>query len=280
MSDKFDRIEWDTTGLIYQGDHFQGQQEPEQEIPGITEYLVVCDIAKAPDADIIQVYHITPKLIPGSRATGRPDKIVRYADLVYVRKTVTQDYADFVRSVCLVCATPAILGNYTLIVDGTGVGSPVVSMMRESGLAPIPIIFTSGAGWHEEYEKISTMSGQSTFRMFQKLMVSKEEMTQSAIVIMQQGRLRISADLPQMLKDDIRKQLIKFTGKVNERTKKVAYENLTDQDHDDQVVCILMAAFWMVQYVPKLGEVKDHVIQETPDKTTMKAGCLNPHDYV
>ncbi|MFA6734184.1 MAG: hypothetical protein WCS71_03720 [Sphaerochaetaceae bacterium] len=268
--------------------------------PAITEYVVVCDLAKDQDAAIIQIYHITPELVPGVKELNRPDRVIRYADLVYCRKTTKESYTHFVASLCTLCSDPKILGKYTLLTDVTGVGAAVVEMMQQQGLAPIPISFSSGSGWRPVYSVASGFGGGGSSRAFgsrlaqlDKIVVSKEEMTSAAIIIMQQQRLRISRSLPQILQDDIRKQLLKFTGKVNERTKKVAYENLTDQDHDDQVVCILMLAFWLVRYVPSMGEVNDHAVERDnaipwgigeegvmERGRTVKAGWSDPHAFV
>ncbi len=115
---------------------------------------------------------------------------------------------------------PSLLGNGVLIVDATGVGRPVVQMMEEVGLEPIPVLITGG--------QRESVDDDGTFHVPKRVLVS------SLQVVFQEKRIRVAQDIP--LVPDFLKELDAFKMKQNTKTLNVAYEAWRESDHDDLVL--------------------------------------------
>ena len=78
-------------------------------------------------------------------------------------------YPDVVRRVRDIAAMSMIAMGRTVVVDGTGVGAPVVDLMRRGnlGCSIIPVLITGGGrasiGLSDGYELSSTTGSQTTF---------------------------------------------------------------------------------------------------------------------
>ncbi len=91
-------------------------------------------------------------------------------------------YPDVVRRVRDIAGLPLIALGRTVVVDGTGVGAPVVDLMRRAGMgcSVIPILITGGGrpgvGLRGGYES-----------------VPRSELLTGMQVLVQQGRLKVGA---------------------------------------------------------------------------------------
>ena len=72
--------------------------------------------------------------------TGKPHYHLRHLE----RFRLGTSYPEVVERVGEMLAGPPLWGCSQLVVDGTGVGAPVVDMFRQKGLAPIAITITGG----------------------------------------------------------------------------------------------------------------------------------------
>lgn len=135
-------------------------------------------------------------------------------------------YPAIVEHIRHLMARPELSGRVSLVVDAGGVGLPVVDMMRESGLQPIPIIITGGN---------DVSRGESGYR------VPKRDLVAALQVLFHSGRLRFSNRLP--LTDELKKQLQGFTYKISKNGSDT-YEAMTEQVHDDLVMAAAMAAWY------------------------------------
>lgn len=113
-----------------------------------------------------------------------------------------------------------------VVVDATGVGRPVVDMMRKEGLQFAPVLITGGDTEHVE---------KGFYR------VPKRNLVSSVQVALQTGRLVIHPHLD--LADTLRKELLNFRIKINLKTAHDSYEAWREGDHDDLVLAVALAAW-------------------------------------
>ena len=127
----------------------------------------------------------------------------------------------------------AVGGKPALVIDQTGVGRPVVDMLRrrlvEEGkttglkVALIPVTITGG----------DAMS-----RAPDGWRVPKRDLVSSALVAMQNGTLKIAGALA--LRDVLTKELLNFKVKINISTAHDSYEAWREGDHDDLVLALCL----------------------------------------
>ena len=116
-----------------------------------------------------------------------------------------------------------------VVVDATGVGRPVVDMMRREGLRFYPVLITGGDTEH---------TGGGFYR------VPKRNLVSSVQVALQTGSLEIHPDLK--LAETLRKELLAFRIKINLTTSHDSYEAWREGDHDDLVLAVALAC-WRVR---------------------------------
>jgi hypothetical protein len=241
------------------------------------EYICAVDIAKKRDYTAIQIYKNSHSIIHHPEDAARPEQIVSFLDLVYQVKMQALRYTEQARIIRELLGRVQMLHNTQLLVDGTGVGEAVVDIMREDGLNPLPIVFTSGNTVQPVYEgfgkvfgaSLSTTGRLSGAQVLKEIRVPKEDLVHAGMLVMEQKRLRLAANIAH--EDDFKRQMLSFRGKVNEKTGRTKYENESDDIHDDWVVTYLMACWWLTY--SRASEKKDLVVQE-------QDASWDPFDYV
>lgn len=125
-----------------------------------------------------------------------------------------------------------ISDRYSLIADATGVGKPVVDMMRKEKMAVVPVLITGGnqttydhelGGWH----------------------VPKRDLISSVQVLLQERRLKFSeniTNLEQMIQE-LMNFKIKISSSGNDR-----YEAWREGDHDDLVLSLALAVWYAIKF--------------------------------
>jgi hypothetical protein len=113
-----------------------------------------------------------------------------------------------------------------LVIDATGVGRPVVDMIRREGLSFAPVLITGGDIEHHD-------------NGFYK--VPKRNLVSAVQLALQSGRLKIAEELA--LAETLRKELLNFRIKVNISTAHDSYEAWREGDHDDLVLATALAAW-------------------------------------
>ncbi|NCC13718.1 MAG: hypothetical protein EOM32_10150 [Spirochaetia bacterium] len=241
------------------------------------EYICAVDIAKKRDYTTIQIYRDSPDVKHFPAESGRDPLVVNYLDLIFQAKMQAVRYTEQVKRIRELLDSINMIQNTQLLVDGTGVGEPVVDMMREQGLMPLPIVFTGGTEARPVYADFGKVFGSSSnafggfsgATVLKEMHVPKEDLVHAGMIIMQQGRMRMAANLQHA--DDFKLQLSRFKGSVNEKTGRKSYNNETDDIHDDLVVTYLMASWWITY---RRVTEKERVVR-TQDSTD-----YNPYDYV
>jgi hypothetical protein len=116
--------------------------------------------------------------------------------------------------------------NITLVVDATGVGRPVIDMMRAEGLDPVPVIITTGYSetrdgnwWH----------------------VPKRDLVAVPNVLLGKKQLKIVQGIP--FADVLITELHNFRVKANIAGHD-SYEAWREGDHDDLVLAVSLACWY------------------------------------
>lgn len=146
------------------------------------------------------------------------------------------------------------LGSITkLIVDGTGVGVPVVEMLRQAGLSLVPIWITGG---------------ETTSRKGKIIRVPKRDLVSVLQVVFQTDRLRIASSLSlgQILTDE----LLNFRAKVT-TAGAGTYEAWRESVHDDLVLALAIAAWYAER---SRGQTRTQLSISAPDAPAGRAAGI------
>ena len=121
---------------------------------------------------------------------------------------------------------PVLKGKSRLVVDGTGVGAPVVDMFLHRGLRPVPIYITGA-------DAIS-YTGRIT-------RVPKRQLVSVLQVLFQTGRLCIASDLD--LTGTLTTSLMNFTAKITPSFHET-FSSWRENQHDDIVLALSLACWY------------------------------------
>ncbi|HEY3288494.1 MAG TPA: hypothetical protein VGK87_00050 [Anaerolineae bacterium] len=133
------------------------------------------------------------------------------------------------------------LNDSRLVVDATGVGRPVVDLLREFNLQPTSVTITSG-----------TASGSDGYGGYT---VPKRELISNLQVLLQTNHLKFAADMPevQTLLDELLSFQVKTTIVGHD-----IYEAWREGKHDDLVLALALACWY--------GEHHGYVYQPLPPR--------------
>jgi hypothetical protein len=123
-----------------------------------------------------------------------------------------------------------------LVVDATGVGRPVVDMLRDEGLHPNSIWITGGDSVNEDGNEYR---------------VPKRELASTVQALLQSGRLKFAQNLP--LREVLVDELQKFRAKIDLDTGEASFEHWRERDTDD-VVLSLACALWFAERARQLPQ--------------------------
>ena len=235
---------------------------------------MVWDIAQKRDFTTGFVVKRSPEIVTGSELLKAPDRVKVYADIVAIDKFNNIPYTRVAEIIESRMGHKDLRHSCDLLVDGTGVGAAVVDLLREKGLKPIPIVFTSGGAVREVTAPFGSMfkgaPGQlSPLKVVKELHVPKADLVAAGKLLFEQGRVRVADGL--RWGGDFKAQMLAFRGKVNEKGR-TRYEADTEEDHDDMVVCLLMAAWWILR-----GGTKDE--ERVIPATSGQGDDWAPADY-
>jgi hypothetical protein len=145
------------------------------------------------------------------------------------RPALGTPYPEIVKLVREVVSRTRRLGPVELIVDATGVGAPVIDMLRAAHLetrAVIPVVITGG-----DHASIAENGRHH---------VPKKDLITSAAVLLQEKRLRIARELP--LAEALIKELMNFRAKVSLKGNDT-YAAWREGEHDDLVLAVALACW-------------------------------------
>lgn len=191
-----------------------------------TRHIVGLDLGQSQDFTAIAVLahrqHIVDCEMKGRTAT-------RLHDVVHLsRFRLGTSYPDIVDAVGrMMKSLPASPLAPVLLTDATGVGRPVIDLLRKSGLKPIAVTITGGS---EE-----TSSGDFDHR------IPKRNIVSTLQVALQSERLKIARGLPDT--DNLINELANFKMKVLASGHE-SFEAWRESIHDDLVLATGLATWF------------------------------------
>lgn len=201
----------------------------------MTDYILSLDLGQAQDYSAAVVLHRR-----WWRAGERPDpdmaKLWHGIPLI-LKWNLGTPYPKVVEEVAETCAlleTKAQFG-VKLIVDAGGPGRPVMDMLKERRLRPIGVTITAGDLPHDRDDGTMT--------------VPKRDICSALVVAYQNGDVKANPRLAYA--DELEEQISKFGYVVKPRSRKVGYENLDPEVHDDIVVAASLGLWYSTTRLPK-----------------------------
>jgi hypothetical protein len=151
-------------------------------------------------------------------------------------------YPDIVERLRKLMEAPQLRGGgaAVLAVDATGVGKPVVDMLRSSGLTFDAVAIHGGDTQSED-----PASGH--YR------VPKRDLIGGMQVLLQSGRLEIARSLEHA--ETLRAELLNFRVKINVATAHDTYEAWREGDHDDLVLAAALSCWAATKPGPTLAMI-------------------------
>lgn len=135
-------------------------------------------------------------------------------------------YPAIVERVKDVTQAAAVRGDYVLVADATGVGAPVVDLLRQADVNTVAVTITGG-------DSVSYDGG--AYR------VPKRDLVSTLQVLLQSGRLRFADGLPDV--SVLVKELLAFQVKITADAHDT-YGAWRDGAHDDMVLCVALAVWY------------------------------------
>ncbi len=177
----------------------------------------------------------------------RPGRTVtHYACRHLERYRLGTSYPDMIKEIAKRTQTDALRGS-TMAVDQTGVGRPVVDLLRLAAL-PVtlrPITITAGHSVTEDREDLS-------------FHVPKKDLVSVLQILLQGERLAISPELK--LAETLKKELTNFKVKITPAANEV-FGAWREGDKDDLVLSVALAA-WVAERAhlgpPEIGMPREH----------------------
>ena len=150
------------------------------------------------------------------------------------------------------------LGCTGLVVDATGVGPPVVDLLRQAGLHPVAVTITGG--------DTVTKEDWLTWR------VPKRDLASTVKVLLQSHRLQIADGLEHG--PTLARELLNFRAKINLRTMHDSYEAWREGMHDDLVLAVAVACWWDGKRRGPLPQVRVRIMRRYAGEATRLLGKL------
>ena len=166
--------------------------------------------------------------------TAKPSAPAKYYCNIAERFERGMSYLTLADNVCKLFQEPRFAGQ-VLVIDGTGVGRPVVDIFRKArpSCRIMPVTITGGA----------SVGGLVSTRMDELgyWHVPKKELVGSVQVLLGTGRLEVAPGL--RYAGVLIQELKSFSYKINPQTAHVSLESWRERDHDDIVLALALAAW-------------------------------------
>ena len=193
----------------------------------MTKFVVGLDLGQAQDYTALAVVE----------RTEGGERHVRHLE----RFPLGTTYPAIVERVAALLSREPLAGDAELVVDATGVGAPVVDLLRDAGLRPVAVTITGG-------EKV--IRGSDGWR------VPKRDLVAALQVALQTGRLKVAATLP--LAEILTRELLDFRVRITDAAHDT-YGAWREGSHDDLVLAVALAVWWAenIPQPPAIAVVED-----------------------
>jgi hypothetical protein len=207
----------DENGRLYQHEIPDQGAGPEPE-PKRPVYVVGLDLGQQVDYSALCILEVHDRHTTTSR------HLVRHLQRWPLRTPYPTIVADVAR---MVGRAPIGKTDY-LVVDATGVGPPVVDLLKAADL-PVTLV------------PITITGGSQVVRDGKSYHTPKRDLVSTVTVLLQGSRLRIAPELPEapILTDELQNFQTKITSSANE-----TFGAWREGTHDDLVLSVAMAAWY------------------------------------
>jgi len=158
-------------------------------------------------------------------------------------------YPAIVERVRTLMHTPPLQGQARLVVDATGVGRPVIDMLRAAKLSPQAVLITGGDA--ESYDEAT--------RYYR---VPKRDLVAQVAVLLQNKRLAFAEGMPHV--QTLVQELLNFQVKITTSAHDT-YGAWREGTHDDLVLAVALAAWagarWREPVMPRVQAYGTPVIR-------------------
>jgi len=143
-----------------------------------------------------------------------------------------RSYPEMVNDIAALLKQPPLSTHgYSLVVDATGVGAPVVDLFRQ---AEIPVM------------AVTIHGGDSVNRARGGFRVPKRDLVAAVQAVMQTGRLLVAEELA--LWPTLKAELQNFRVTIDPRTAHDSYSHWREGQHDDLVLSLALAVWFRDMY--------------------------------
>lgn len=197
-------------------------------------FVVGLDLGQAKDYTAISIVERT-QVAPSEQRqyTGFEKGGIRY-DLRHLERVkLGTPYPDVVAHVATLLHQPALSGKTSLAVDATGVGPPVVDLLR---MARLPSTVYA----------ITITGGDVVIRLPDGYRVPKRDLISTLQVMLHTGRLKVAESLPEA--QTLVKELLAYKVKITDSGRDV-YGAWREGQHDDLILATAMAV-WLGEQTP------------------------------
>ena len=137
-----------------------------------------------------------------------------------------------------------------LVVDGTGVGRPIVDLLREEGLQPVAVSITGGR------------TGSVKYGIFR---VPKRDLVRALHTVVTRNRLKVAKGLP--AGEAFRRELRAFEQTISNR----GHDSYAGRgEHDDLVIAVALA-LWYAESQLRLRAVDDELARKVEKRESILA---------
>jgi hypothetical protein len=187
-------------------------------------YYLGLDLGQTTDFTALAVLERIPAS-PTAHETEEPAYALRYLR----RFPLGTPYTSIVSAVADTAATPPLRGQCILAVDQTGVGRPLVEMLRKAPVpcGIVPVTITGGQG--------VSVADDGSFR------VPKKELVACLQVVLQERRLKVARGLAEV--NLLVRELLNFRVKITAAARET-FEAWREHDHDDLVLALAIALWY------------------------------------
>lgn len=190
----------------------------------VKEYFIGLDLGQASDYTALIIIQ---RLIEAGESVYHVRRLERIRG---------EPYPDISRKVLAVMRAPALTDKADLVVDQTGVGRPVVDLLRQEGLS---------------LQAVSIHGGATVSREGRDWKVPKRDLVGTLQVTLQGGRLKVSNKLK--LAAVLQAEMLNFKVKIDPVTAHDSYSAWRDNEHDDLVLSAALAVWWAERSPKPIG---------------------------
>lgn len=180
------------------------------------QHVIGVDIGKSSDYTAINVMELIPK-----------GDSYEYHIIYLERPPIGTPYPEILKRIQLIANHPDLQIDSSIVVDATGVGAPVVDMLRESNPLLVAITITGG----------STVNKIDNYNYT----VPKRDLISNLQVLYQNKQIKISNEISEA--EILVKELLNFKVKISTAGHD-SYEAWREGIHDDLVLSVALAAWY------------------------------------